>query len=369
MAKLFETLSHNLLDLGLRNRLINFKDQRLRSIEIVDPDTDELFSLISNDISLYFIEPNEKDYENDLIIVNKYDRKNNEIVAYKKDEKYDYILKSLKKLNDSAVIEKGINILYLAFGFLNYKDNDTDIKAPLILIPVSIDFDRNKQSYYIRRIEDEAIINPSLKAKLDYDYHYELPVFDDDEDDIESYLNKVETSLPDNSWFVDNQVYLGIFSFLKITMYNDLKNNEEKMIDNSLIKAIYNSDPSQIKTHFDTDYDSFFKNGEDIKLFNVVDADSSQIEAILEAKKGNSFVIQGPPGTGKSQTITNIIAELIHDGKKVLFVSEKKAALDVVYNNLKKVGLEDYSFQVHSDKMNKRDFVAELYRVLHSEMP
>ena len=373
MANLFEKLAGNLLDLSLKNKLLNFKDQKLKSIEIVEPDSDELFSLVCSDNAIYFIEPKEEEEgENSLVrfdvIDESAERKANEIIAFKRGEKFDYILKHLKKFNDSAQIEKGINILYVSFGMLNWKEAEFskyDLKSPLLLVPVMLDYDKVKQAYFIRRLEEETIVNPALKSKLDLDFKVLLPDFFADEDNIESYLAKVEEMLPEDSWMVDNKTYLGIFSFAKITMYNDLKINEGRMSDSPLIKAIYNGDDSQIQNYFDTDYEEFFNKGEDVKLYNVVDADSSQIEAILEAKKGKSFVIQGPPGTGKSQTITNIIAELLNDGKKVLFVSEKKAALDVVFNNLKRVGLDDFCFQVHSDKMNKKDFVQELYRVLH----
>ncbi len=377
MAKLFEELSGNLLDLGLRNKLINFKDQKLRSIEIVEPDSDELFSLICEDRSLTFIEPEEEEEkqneeENSLVIFDEQNaadfkpRRENEIIAHKKGEKYDYILKHLKKFNDSAKIEKGINILYISFGMLHWKEasfSKTDLRSPLLLIPVTLEFDRGDQSFSVKRIEEEIILNPALKAKLEFDFDYSLPDFDREEDTVESYLSKVEESLKEDDWYVSNKAYLGIFSFAKITMYYDLKNNESSMSGSSLIKAIYSGDSSNIDRYFDTNYDNYFELGKDSELFNVVDADSSQIEAILEAKKGKSLVIQGPPGTGKSQTITNIIAELLNDGKKVLFVSEKRAALEVVHTNLKRVGLGDFCFQVHSDKMNKKDFVAELYRV------
>ena len=372
MATLFEKLSANLLDLGLRNKLLNFKDQKLRSIEIVEPDSDELFSLVCSDNNLYFIEPQgDKEEDDSLIELDYIDepivRRTNEIIAYKRGEKYDYILKNLKKFNDSAQIEKGINILYVSFGMLGWKESDfskNDLRSPLLLIPVYLDYDKGRQQYSLKRLEEEIIVNPALKSKLDYDFKILLPDFVPDEDNVETYLTKVEEMLPEDDWYVDNKTYLGIFSFAKITMYNDLKTNESKMSTSSLIKAIYNGDDSQLDNYFDTNYDEYFKNSQDVQLFNVVDADSSQIEAILESKKGKSFVIQGPPGTGKSQTITNIIAELLNDGKKVLFVSEKKAALDVVFNNMKRVGLDDFCFQVHSDKMNKKDFVQELYRVL-----
>lgn len=93
------------------------------------------------------------------------------------------------------------------------------------------------------------------------------------------------------------------------------------------------------------------------EVFSVVDADSSQQDAILLAKSGASFVLQGPPGTGKSQTITNIIAELIADGKKVLFVSEKVAALEVVYKRLTQVGLGNFCLTLHSHNAKRREIL------------
>ena len=376
MANLFEKLAGNLLDLGLRNKLLNFKDQKLRSIEIVEPDSDEIFNLVCSDSPLYFIDSEEDEDDNEGAIVSlelfeqeQVIRKDNELVVHKKGESADYILRRIKKFNDSAIIEKGINILYLAFGFLKWKEAEfskNDLKSPLLLVPVSLDFNKEKQQFYIKRLEEEVVVNPALKAKLEFDFDMVLPDFSPDEDNIETYLSKVEERLTEDGWSIDNKTYLGLFSFAKLTMYNDLKVNEDKMSSCRLVKAIYEGDNEQYETSFDTNYDEFFNKGEDVKLYNVVDADSSQIEAILEAKKGKSFVIQGPPGTGKSQTITNIIAELLNDGKKVLFVSEKKAALDVVYNNMKKVGLGDFCFQVHSDKMNKKEFVGELYRVLNT---
>ena len=152
------------------------------------------------------------------------------------------------------------------------------------------------------------------------------------------------------------------FSFLKINMYGDLKDNAEKILQNENVLRLLGektgkepSTPAQGQVQ---------RGNEIIDLHTVVDADSSQIEAIEMAKSGMSFVLQGPPGTGKSQTITNIIAECLHDGKKVLFVSEKQAALNVVHDKLKKAGLAEFCLELHSYKANKRDVIRELYHTL-----
>jgi hypothetical protein len=85
---------------------------------------------------------------------------------------------------------------------------------------------------------------------------------------------------------------------------------------------------------------------------------------IEEVRAGRNLVVQGPPGTGKSQTIANIIAAAAHDGKRVLFVAEKMAALSVVHDRLRKVGLGDLCLEIHSRAANKRVLLDELARTL-----
>jgi len=103
--------------------------------------------------------------------------------------------------------------------------------------------------------------------------------------------------------------------------------------------------------------------------FQVLDADSSQQEAIEAAKAGLSFVLQGPPGTGKSQTIANIIAEFLAKGRRVLFVSQKIAALEVVQRRLEQVGLGEFCLQIHSHRRDKREVVSELGHSLQTPTP
>nr|WP_283249477.1 AAA domain-containing protein [Bacillus sp. FJAT-49736] len=100
--------------------------------------------------------------------------------------------------------------------------------------------------------------------------------------------------------------------------------------------------------------------------FQILDADSSQQEAILAAKNGRNFVMQGPPGTGKSQTIANIIAEFLALGKKVLFVSEKKAALEVVKKRIDEKGLGDYCLDLHNHNSNKKSLLQDLSKSLNT---
>ena len=147
-------------------------------------------------------------------------------------------------------------------------------------------------------------------------------------------------------------------------MYSDLNKHKESIVANPIVRAI-SGDASAITRIPDemTDFD-FDKQIKPTDVFQVVDADASQQNAIMMAKKGVSFVLQGPPGTGKSQTITNIIAESLADGKKVLFVSEKMAALDVVHRRLSSAGLADFCLVLHSHKANKRNVLDQLGKVL-----
>ena len=159
---------------------------------------------------------------------------------------------------------------------------------------------------------------------------------------------------------------IGTFSFLKVNMYEDLINHEEEVMSSILIRKLIDQETLEDKKQTNNIKDVKVDLSTELSLHNVVDADSSQMEAILKTLNGESLVIQGPPGTGKSQTITNIIAENMYQGKKVLFVSEKLAALNVVYNNLNKVGLGKYCLELHSNKTNKRLVLDELKQILES---
>lgn len=161
------------------------------------------------------------------------------------------------------------------------------------------------------------------------------------------------------NWNIYPECHIGTFSFQKVNMYEDLINNEVKILRNTNIRKILKEPIIGHEFHEEEELDPL------TDLLTVVDADSSQLEAIKMARSGKSFVLQGPPGTGKSQTITNIISDLLYKGKKVLFVSEKLAALEVVFNKLKNVGLEEFCLQLHSDKANKKEVISDIYKTLN----
>lgn len=356
-----------LLDLGKRNRLINFKETKRSNVAIVSPDFDVLYRKIVNEeeklkFSFALKTSFDEDGEEVSINVEEGDLKTNKTLNEQQKS-----LKVLRGRAKTSIEEQGINTLYLTFGMICWKEsNDSSdiISSPVILVPVSLSIESITDPYVLQLHEDEIVVNPSLSFKFENDFGIELPEFDGHEDDINDYLKKIKRIVRKNEWKIVNDVHLTLLSFLKINMYKDLDNNKDKIVSNPTIKAL-SGDKSEVPSIpnelncFDHD-----KNTRPIDTYQVVDADSSQQDAIVLSKKGISFVLQGPPGTGKSQTITNIIAEALADGKKVLFVSEKMAALEVVKKRLTEAGLSDFCLTLHSYKANKKEILKQLSTTL-----
>ncbi len=366
-----------LLDTGKRNKLINFKDSKSNSVEVVAPDFYTVFQKAEHAAVFEVFDP-KLEKEDDLFIsdddasasgsskqafMGTYAErlKKNQILIYNISGKPIQALKRIGKQARSAVEETGVNIAYLAFGFVHWTESEAsqyELRAPLLLAPISIENQSAIEPFYIRLLEDDMIVNPTFAFKLQNDYGIKLPEYDEDAG-IESYIHAVSSLFAKLKWTVVPECKIGIFSFLKINMYKDIKENAAKIIQNENVRALLGEVVSPNAAALGDK-----KLTDLLDLHNVVDADSSQAEAIEAAKEGQSFVLQGPPGTGKSQTITNIIAECLSDGKKVLFVSEKLAALNVVYDKLKKVGLEEFCLELHSHKANKKLIIEELCRTL-----
>lgn len=352
---------NKLLDIGKRNRLINYHETKRSTLRIITPEIYTLWnSFVQDEKSLEFPFYDDVHDEQEL----------NVPAGVETNQPVCDMQKTLRNLRDKAKTaneEQGINVLYLSFGFLEWNEADNTeqiFRSPLILVPVTLKVESITSPFVLSLHEDEILVNPTLQYKLENDFAITLPDFNED-DDIKEYFSSVSLLVSRNGWKVAEETSLGLLSFLKINMYNDLSQHKDTIINNPVIRAISGdssaceSIPQEINNY---DFDKSIK---PIDAFQVVDADSSQLDAILCAKKGYSFVLQGPPGTGKSQTITNIISECLADGKKVLFVSEKMAALDVVYRRLTSAGLNDFCMVLHSYKANKKAVLEQLETVLN----
>ena len=263
----------------------------------------------------------------------------------------------LKRIVRSDKEEKGTNTFYIALGFLEwYEQTNSEVKhyAPLLLLKLEdLKQDASRRKIYFSSAGDNITTNISLREKLK-EFSLNLPDYEED-DTPESYLNKISDLIKSYpKWKVRSYITVGRFIFSRLAMYEDLKiENWDLLLSkkSDLLKSLFDSRINDGKTENLYDID----NDEDVRKYApilVTGADSSQHSAIVDVMKSNDIVIKGPPGTGKSQTITNLIANALYANKRVLFMAEKKAALDVVFSRLKQAGLEDYCFELHSDKTN-----------------
>ncbi|MCR4898469.1 MAG: DUF4011 domain-containing protein [Acholeplasmatales bacterium] len=363
-------VTNQLLDLGKRNRLLNYKDHGLKTLAILNKNTNEIFSAIKNqrDVNVYNLDPILTEYHNEQIKENPNDdqlhydpelvysivRKNLErrvILCYKESYQLNKCLKSLYKDYTQSITEKGMNSLYISFGFIKYFEEEESFLAPILLIPIELD-PECEGFYAIRQYEDDVLLNPTFSYYLKSKYDIELPKYDDEA--MNTYLDKIRDILPEGMEIIDGMA-IGIYSFYKMNMYTDIITNKEKVLNNNNIRILLGDPDSKSISSPDNE-----------AIYPVVNCDSSQLEAIQMAANGKSFCLQGPPGSGKSQTITNMISSLLGVGKKILFVSEKISALNVVFENLRRVKLSDFAIELHSNKANKIEFIHNLYKTATS---
>jgi very-short-patch-repair endonuclease len=283
-------------------------------------------------------------------------------------------LKSLQRRSLLDYRERGVRILHAAFGTLNWVDLETKekVQSPLILVPLELTRDSFRQPYTIAvpPVEEEAVLNPALQVKLKNDYKIELPALPEEweNQNLADYFTLVNQAVAEMGWKAEPSVDMGLFSFQKLVIYKDLESNAALVTQHPIIRAIAGIKEENLILDGLPDEKDVDKIEAPAKTYQVLDADSSQRVSIEYALRGQSFVMKGPPGTGKSQTIANIIGECIANGKSVLFVSDKMAALEVVYKRLSEVGLAHFCLELHSSKANKQQVVAELKRSLDENL-
>jgi len=266
--------------------------------------------------------------------------------------------------------EQGVNILYLALGFLRWFEprNPQDPRfAPLILLPVTLTRASAQEKYRITYSAEEMGSNLSLQERLKEE-DVDLPDLPEPDDlSPTEYFGRVtEAVRAIPNWRVQtDSMAVGFYSFAKLMMFRDLEPERwphATLIDHPLINGLLGDGfPDLSEPLLPDDDDTAVDPLIDLATAgHVVDADSSQMLAIEEVKRGRHLVIQGPPGTGKSQTITNLIAGAMEGGKRVLFVAEKMAALNVVKANLERIGLGRICLELHSHKAKKKTVLDDL---------
>ncbi len=363
-----KSFQNRLLDLSRTNNLINYKDRLHTSLSAMAPEPKKIFEALFNDQKLEVfnvdkyvskfsgetdLTKSDISFEEIIPQIEKYVGDNNILLYKQKGSVFNVLRNILKKSND-ALLEKGLNILYISFGMINYEEDGVEYMAPLVLVPIKIE--PYARSYKISLYEEECSLNPNFKYKLLNQFKIRLPEISAD-DDLNLYFDTVNKALKPTGFYVDERTYISLFSFNKINMYQDLLENEGQIKRNSIVKGLLNDGDVLNAKPANLELDSML----------VIDCDNTQSEAIDAVRRGESIVLEGPPGTGKSQTITNIISSAIYDGKKVLFVSEKLAALNVVYDKLLKNDLGDFALPLHSTKTNKKEVIKDLYETLFKE--
>ena len=421
--KALENLRMRLLDLTARNRLINFRHTKTGSLRVIDEFPNQLVETLLAETEIRFeavpepteeeliaagylevdeetqqlarlkSDPGAEEWAKHIGFVNSYEvperasndssgmHSSNVIQTLLYPYEMEARLKALFQAAESAIQEMGANILYLALGFIEWYENtssDTARFAPLFLVPVRLrkgclNLTTRTYEYTLSYSGEDIIPNLSLREKLRADFAMALP--DLDESTVpEDYFRDVQALIEDKQqrWRVRRYISLALLNFSKLLMYLDLDPahwpEDTNIVDHPVVSRFLFGYGQEGDPEGDASGDLGF--GEDYLIDEmdeihanyplIDDADSSQHSALIDAIDGKNLVIEGPPGTGKSQTITNLIAAAMAQGKKVLFVAEKLAALEVVRRRLDAAGLGEFCLELHSHKSQKRKFLDEV---------
>jgi very-short-patch-repair endonuclease len=400
-----EQARHQLIERNLRNKLVNcaLTSRRAQQVRIVDELADEVFkTLIVHKREMTFapgrgLASEEEDGAEDPDyavwippessapsaaeggIASRH--RDNILQTSLSAEGLQKRLTSLYYESIETEQEQGVNVLYLALGFVKwFEDPRSEVErfAPLVLVPVELIRKGARERFQLKVRDEDLYTNVSLKIWLSEQHSIEFPDLPESEDWLPSnYFESVRSAISRAPrWEVlQGEMLLGFFSFSKFLLWRDLDPanwpNLESLLGHGILRTILapheeSGPPESPLIAEDARVDDHFKAADQV---SILDTDSSQTIAIQTALNGRNLVVQGPPGTGKSQTIANIIAAAIHRGKSVLFVAEKLAALQVVYDRLRSVNLAPLCFELHSRRASKQQVLHQLREALNSASP
>lgn len=376
-----------LLDLSLRNRLLNFKETK-STIRILSAAPEHVEDELAAESELS-LRPKPKlmseedprhgatmsrQQRADALAVHLSDElKHGRLHTHLDEAEHARRLTELFRAARNALDENGTNTLFAAVGLLEWREtehSDRVYRAPLLLVPVELKRKSVLEGFSLRRIDEETRLNVTLMEMLRQNFQKDIAGLDplpEDENGVNvarvfQLFRDAVRDLP--GWEVKAEVWMGQFSFTKFLLWKDLADRLDDLTRNRIVNHLVNEagtpyeNPPDITSH---GLDDQFHPRD---VFCPRSADSSQLAAVMAAAAGHDFVLEGPPGTGKSQTITNIIAHCLSQGKRVLFVAEKRAALDVVHRRLREDGLEPFCLELHSNKIGKADVLAQFDRSL-----
>ncbi len=379
----YDIWERKLLDFSLRNQLLNLHLRR-KAVQFVSFDVDRIedhlqageeYCIGPKPNIEFVLDPTENMVRSrqhpqlrDLVTN---DIKHKLLHTYQSEGETRDVLKNIYRAARNAIEETGANSLFLAIGVLRWYENEhsaTARYAPLLLLPVEMVY--KKGNYYVRTRDEEITMNVTLMEYLRQNHGIciagldTLPA-DDSGVNVPLIFTIVREALKEQKrWDVEEECLLGTFSFSKFLMWNDVHSHREQLSQNPVIGSLVENrltwQPEPITHDLKSIDRDLAPNGTAIP----VPVDSSQMAAVIEAGKCNSFILYGPPGTGKSQTITNLIANTLYQGKRVLFVAEKMAALSVVQKRLAKIGLDPFCLELHSNKSTKRHVLQQLHKAL-----
>lgn len=374
LDKKINSWKEQLLDLTRRSNLVNFSATKTKSLPFHRADPLAVANTIFDRDPLY-IRRSAQDEEGGSP-ADPDTLRTDEVASIRANGATENSLNNIRLREKRFLRERGVDSLFIAFGTLRWYDvdhSDSELRTPLFLVQVTLEEETNRNAdrhdYEITSEDADVQINPALRKLLSAERGIHLApdeAFSLDElETAFAYIDDVISGF--DRWRIAPEVILGIFDFSKFGLYADLEENREAIKDDPLVKAI-NGNPDALPEPAATpSAEELDEQVSPADTYQVLDADSSQQEAIEAAKRGVSFVLQGPPGTGKSQTISNIIAEKMAADETVLFVSEKQAALDVVKDRLDDNDLGRFCLEAHGEKASKKQVLEDLGRELNAD--
>ncbi len=376
-----------LLDLTLRNNLLNLRITK-NTVQLIFTQLHKLEDSLAAGAEFQIL-PKPTDWDNPLRNAGVYqainaadpvtDLVNHEFTqkrlrSYLTENELSASITNLFRSSRLSLEENGANTLYISFGVLKWFETPESERAryaPILLMPVEIVRRSALKGYLVRTREEETMMNITLLEMLRQDFGINIGGLENlpkDETgvDLRSVFSIIRQGIMTKpGWEVEEQVFLGIFSFSKFIMWNDIHRNAAKLLQNKFVSSLVSGriewDVTDDETNSSNDFDD---KHHPATIALPISADSSQLEAITASMNNKSFVLHGPPGTGKSQTITNIISNALYNGKRVLFVAEKMAALSVVRDRLEKIGLGPFCLELHSNKSKKSAVLEQLKRTI-----